>query len=284
MRLGSQGKIEYETLYNLNMKKIFITVVSAFLCMQGHSFAAESGGDKRVNTKQYLYRVWGDLKELPARPLHWDKKNWLIAGAITGASISAFAVDSGVSRYYRDHKSNFLDSVSDITTNFGSWQIQVPLLVGLGLTGAATGDRTCLKIAADGAEASLFAAAIVQPAFAYAAGRSRPDSGEAAVSFKFFTPGRTSYPSGHTAEAFAVATVLDQNLRKHFGYWQTPLVYGFAAGTANSRIYDQHHYLSDVIMGAGLGWAIGYWVANKPRDSALTLVPQSNGLLAMWKF
>ncbi|MCX5783767.1 MAG: phosphatase PAP2 family protein, partial [Elusimicrobia bacterium] len=125
---------------------------------------------------------------------------------------------------------------------------------------------------------------MVTPLIVYISGRALPNAEEHAMKFKPFTPGRFSYPSGHTTEAFAVATVLDQNLRKHLGYWHTPIVYGMALGTAHSRIYDHTHYLSDVILGAGIGWSIGYWISNKQRNSAFSVLPSPDGATLAYSF
>jgi 4-amino-4-deoxy-L-arabinose transferase-like glycosyltransferase/membrane-associated phospholipid phosphatase len=57
-----------------------------------------------------------------------------------------------------------------------------------------------------------------------------------------------SFPSGHTASAFAVAGALFIYLRK----WGAPFV-AVAGIVALSRIFRSNHYLSDVLAGAGLG-------------------------------
>jgi len=262
--------------------------LAALTCAALINCAAPAFADEtQFPTPEYFKRTWGDLKELPTKPFHWDKKDWLIAGGVVGASFSCFIFDGTVSRFFDTHKSQFLDEVSGATTHFGDYKMQLPIFLGTWSVGIATKSPTLQKIAGDGLEASLFAAGLITPLIVLTSGRNLPEEHEDPMKFKPFTRGRYSYPSGHTTEAFAMATVIDQNLRKHFGYWHTPIVYAFATGTAFSRVYDQKHYVSDIVLGAGIGWAVGYWVSNKPRDldkQTVFLLPSSNGATMLVRF
>jgi hypothetical protein len=61
-----------------------------------------------------------------------------------------------------------------------------------------------------------------------------------------------SFPSGHTAEAFASAEFLREEY-KDKSPWLGYLGYGMAVTTGCLRMYNQKHWVSDVIAGAGLG-------------------------------
>jgi membrane-associated phospholipid phosphatase len=67
-------------------------------------------------------------------------------------------------------------------------------------------------------------------------------------------------PSGHTALAFAVLTVLGRILPR--GRWWFCLL---ACGTAASRVLVGEHFLSDVVAGAGLGYASARAILAVPR-------------------
>ncbi|PWJ59830.1 PAP2 superfamily protein [Dyadobacter jejuensis] len=81
-----------------------------------------------------------------------------------------------------------------------------------------------------------------------------------------------SFPSGHTTTAFANATILHQE------YGQQSVLYSLGGyGTATAvgamRIMNHHHWLSDVLVGAGIGIAatkvvyISYpWLQKKVRQ------------------
>jgi len=62
-----------------------------------------------------------------------------------------------------------------------------------------------------------------------------------------------SFPSGHAAATFATATVFQQ----HFGWkWAVP-TYTIATWVAASRLHENVHFASDVVMGAATGIIIG---------------------------
>lgn len=71
-----------------------------------------------------------------------------------------------------------------------------------------------------------------------------------------------SFPSGHTATAFAGAEFLWQEY-KDVNIWYGITGYAVATGTGLFRIYNARHWLSDVVMGAGIGiltTKIAYWI------------------------
>ena len=62
-----------------------------------------------------------------------------------------------------------------------------------------------------------------------------------------------SFPSAHTSQSFATATILNET----FG-WKLGLpAYCLAIVTAMNRMQDNKHYLSDVVFGGSLGTALG---------------------------
>jgi len=72
--------------------------------------------------------------------------------------------------------------------------------------------------------------------------------------------GLDSFPSGHTASSFAVATIV----ARHFPGLTWPL-YGTAAMVAMSRIVRGSHFTTDVAAGLVLGVLVGAVVANPLR-------------------
>ncbi len=87
-----------------------------------------------------------------------------------------------------------------------------------------------------------------------------------------------SFPSGHTAQAFATATFM----AKEYGdksIWYSVGAYGMATTVGAMRILNNRHWASDVFMGAGIGILstnIAYLTHRyrwKNKNANLTLLP-----------
>ncbi len=61
-----------------------------------------------------------------------------------------------------------------------------------------------------------------------------------------------SFPSGHTAQAFAAATFLSEEYKTKFK-WMPYAAYGIASSVGLLRMANNKHYISDVLVGAGIG-------------------------------
>ena len=77
-------------------------------------------------------------------------------------------------------------------------------------------------------------------ALKYTVQRERPDGSNT-----------QSFPSGHSASAFATAAVL----QRHYGWKIGVPAMIVAAYVATARVHDNKHYLSDVIFGGAMGIA-----------------------------
>jgi membrane-associated phospholipid phosphatase len=67
-----------------------------------------------------------------------------------------------------------------------------------------------------------------------------------------------SFPSGHTASAFAVATVIADRYRQH--RWVPWLCYGTATFVSLTRLPAHAHFPSDIFLGGVLGYTISHFV------------------------
>lgn len=83
-----------------------------------------------------------------------------------------------------------------------------------------------------------------------------------------------SFPSGHTAQAFAAATFLSEEYKKQLP-WMPYAAYGMASSVGLLRMANNRHYVSDVLVGAGIGilsmklayWTHQYkWTRSKRRE------------------
>jgi undecaprenyl-diphosphatase len=131
-----------------------------------------------------------------------------------------------------------------------AWWVKGPLLVGLGLCS----DLRCRRLPL------AFAAAAVAVGFASLAAdllkrafdRARPPELDPSLGALTPLPDNASFPSGHSATAFAAATavaIISPRLR--------PWALGIAAAVALSRLYLRVHFPLDVAAGALLGAGLG---------------------------
>jgi membrane-associated phospholipid phosphatase len=123
----------------------------------------------------------------------------------------------------------------------GGFFVQAGASVGLYSIARVTGSRELSSLGADLIRAQVLTQGVVQ-ASKFATRRQRPDASNV-----------HSLPSGHTASAFATATVLTDR----FGWKVGVPAYGFGAYVAASRMSANKHHLSDVVIGAAIGIAAG---------------------------
>ncbi len=64
--------------------------------------------------------------------------------------------------------------------------------------------------------------------------------------------GNNSFPSGHTAQAFTAATFMSEELGQRYK-WAPYVAYTLAASVGTCRVLNNKHYISDVLVGAGVG-------------------------------
>lgn len=82
-----------------------------------------------------------------------------------------------------------------------------------------------------------------------------------------------SFPSGHTMSAFAMATIVSSEYKE---YKIVPVIcYSIATLTGFSRINDNKHWASDVLMGGVLGWAMAKCIYNK-NNWGISIIPNIN--------
>jgi membrane-associated phospholipid phosphatase len=99
-----------------------------------------------------------------------------------------------------------------------------------------------------------------------------------------------SFPSGHTATAFAAASAVTSEARRMWPksvWYVAPVMYGGATLVGLSRMYHNNHWASDVVLGAAIGTFSGLKVVRYSHahpDNKLdhfilgaSIIPSTNG-------
>jgi undecaprenyl-diphosphatase len=125
----------------------------------------------------------------------------------------------------------------------------------LGIAGvlALLGGPRGRRAAGHGVAAIAIAAMVANGPAKLLVRRRRPSSSGSTL---IRMPRSTSFPSGHSAAAFAFATGASAELP-----WLAPLVTPLAVAVAYSRVHTGVHYPSDVAVGVGIGIGAGVLVA-----------------------
>ncbi|MBW8756818.1 MAG: phosphatase PAP2 family protein [Burkholderiales bacterium] len=182
------------------------------------------------------------------------------AAAIGGAAL----FDRAASSYADEHKS---EPSLKVVRQVGS---ALPY-VGLGLAGAAwlaPEDPRERSVATASVEAGVSAVVLAEVS-KLAINRSRPSDGRGAADFGHDRATHSSFPSVHTALAWAVVTPFAQR-------YDAPWLYGVAALTNAARVSERKHWLSDTVAGSVLGYVVGDWFAGRvdgATGTSVVLVP-----------
>lgn len=199
------------------------------------------------------------------------KSTWVILAIGAGAAAIAYAEPDD---YVQEHivGNPNADKFFKLGKIVGSSQVQVGSAVGLWAVGRylvppVSKDSRTNKISEMGFDlmrAHLLSQGLVQ-GIKVAVQRPRP-TGECC-----------SFPSGHSAAAFAAASVLERHLG-YRGSW--PAILGaFYVGA--SRLVDNRHFLSDVMFGAAVGTASGWTVVGRDGWNEIQVqpVPVNKGMM-----
>jgi undecaprenyl-diphosphatase len=152
-----------------------------------------------------------------------------------------------------------------------AWWVKWPLFAAI----AAAGDcrKRCLPRATFAALGAVAAAGLAVAVLKELFDRARPPF--AGIDAVGAIPASASFPSGHSATAFAAAVAVGL----YYPKLRRPLL-ALAVLVALSRVYLGMHYASDVLVGSLLGALLGFasvWVvrvvAPAPRGLAPSLVP-----------
>jgi membrane-associated phospholipid phosphatase len=178
-----------------------------------------------------------------------------VAGLLLGAALFG---DGKVRHEAQEHRSTTSNSLASVGNSLGEWTLVVPALGAGYLAGEIAGSSDFKRVMLHAGAAAALATGI-SSGLKYSIGRMRPDIAGGPAQFRPFS-GSNSFPSGHTAVAFALATSIADETDDS---WSDYAVYGAATLTAMSRINDNRHWASDVLVGALIGHLSARWITRQ---------------------
>lgn len=249
-----------------------VTLCCFHLLVVSSATAAESSGLGR-ELAQGVSRLVSESSELLQAPLRTDNGNIMITLGVAGATILAYSFDHDIRDGITGIHGSTMDKVSDMGTLAGDPFLHLGLAALIYGTGYATDSPKWQETGEMLGEALLLADAsslILKESI----GRGRPASSGRRDAFSPFSfrQDYDSFPSMHTASAFAAASVMaatSESLLVKGTYYSAASLVGL------SRIYKDKHWASDVIFGAALGELCGRVVTNyHASPKRLVMVPQ----------
>ncbi|GAB4126888.1 MAG: hypothetical protein Fur0040_09640 [Sideroxydans sp.] len=184
-------------------------------------------------------------------PLHWQAPEWRRAGESVLAVLGAATLDRAWRDEMRRHGSN--DPTIKQVERLGAEY--APLVIGsFWLAGQLHDDAEADQTARDALSASFIASGLVTTSIKLMVGRARPRDQLGVAHFAPLSEPNASFPSGHTTEAFALASVISAHYDADWVRWTS---YGLASGVGLARTYHDAHFLSDVVAGALIGHYVG---------------------------
>jgi len=175
---------------------------------------------------------------------------WPHAVSAVAALALGSTLDEAVRREVQSHRTASGDDLARLARRFGQPEVYAPVALGTVAAGLLAGDARILRAGGRITGSLLLAGATVN-LLKPLVGRARPRFSAEPYHFRPLS-NQDSWPSGHTAVAFALATSVSDELR--FAPASVAL-YGAATLTAWSRVNDNRHWATDVAAGALVGIA-----------------------------
>lgn len=90
-----------------------------------------------------------------------------------------------------------------------------------------------------------------------------------------------SFPSAHTAVAFAAVRFMDKRYGEQMAPY-TPWLYVAAGMTGVARVEANKHRWRDVVAGGALGWGASQWWTQPVQGGQLSVLPADKGMALAW--
>ena len=202
--------------------------------------------------RRYWELLLLDTKEVFTAPARWDSRDWLMLGGVAAGIGTVAVFDQQIEHAIRHARSDTATAIFDSIQPLGN-EYAIGIIGTFYLAGEIFKDPRAKATALDSIAATAIASGLIDNSLKYVVGRGRPTDGKGAYDFEPFS-GRDSFASGHTTEAFALASVISE-------HYDSPLikftVFGLAGTVGYARLNNNRHWPSDVLAGAAIGTFVG---------------------------
>ncbi len=227
----------------------------------------------KINGRDYLLLLGSNIKQGFTKPFHLKKRNLFDIAKFSLVAVAVGFADEPIQKAalkWRNSNAS-VGKVGKYISNFGT-TYAVYTLAGLETFALITKNQkvhTTVLLASQ----SIITGVLIESLVKTVSGRTRPNyygaNVEAEPTFKGPFASSTgssgiksnsSFPSGHSTVAFAFATVFAKE------YQNKPIVpilaYSLATIVSASRITENKHWTTDVLVGATLGHLMGRQIVN----------------------
>ena len=231
----------------------------------------DPGAQREVSWRSLPKDFLHDQKDIWLFPVQLAHgRHWVPTLAVSATTGGLFIADPHAMPYFESHSRN-LDDINDVFDPLITTGEVAALPASLLVAGYLRHDRYQVSTALLAGEAYADSA-VVDLALKAVSRRKRPSDVPPGGSYHdtFFAGGKSpfkgsSFPSGHAAGVFSVATVVASRYQHH--KWVPILAYGFATAISFSRVTTRAHFPSDVFLGAALGYTITRYEVLRPRSN-----------------
>jgi membrane-associated phospholipid phosphatase len=215
---------------------------------------------------EFRWRLEQSVSKSPTLP-QWAKGSLFAGSAVLASTL----LDKPVDRFMEKHQD------AGVTRSWANVGKATPVVLA-GAAGAAVllGDARMQNMGIISLE-SIAGAAGLSMATKHLVGRARPSEGRGPFS-RTQDRSNASFPSNHSVVAFAAVTPFAQE-------YDAPWLYGVAAVGSLGRTANRQHWVSDVVAGGMLGYAIGSWLWQTQRGetkSGLSVTPGARQIGVAW--
>lgn len=217
--------------------------------------------------RKYWYLVLLDTKEVFTTPARWTSRDWLITGGIVAGIGTVAVFDEEIERGIRHARSDTATKIFDNIQPLGN-EYAIGIVGTFYLAGEIFKDPRAKATALDSIAATAIASGLIDNSLKYVVGRGRPTDGKGAYDFQPFS-GRDSFASGHTTEAFALASVISEHYDEP---WIRFTSFSLAGAVGYARLNNNRHWPSDVLAGAAIGTFVGKVVVRFNRKHRSVLI------------